>query len=204
MNDFGKKLITFGIVAVLMFGVLAAITWFKVNSYDEGEFVMNTAQAIATALGAVFLAQLKSVFGAVVLVAVTMLAASPVHAGPFGLFNRYAAPSCVNGQCSQSAVPQQATTITKEHKAAAAAPAAPSPKAAGSFTDRDRKIIDRFDGSRRAVLKRLQSDAKLRERFAAEWNKRYMEKVDAADWKSILEVILKYLPQVLEILLKLI
>jgi hypothetical protein len=132
-------------------------------------------------------------------------------AGRFGLFNRFTGPqqsACANGQCQQPAVSQPATTTTKEVKAAVAAPAvgvqalppAPQAAAAGTFSDRERRIVDRFDGSRRAVLKRLQGDAKLRERFAAEWNARYQEKVNAADWQSILEVILRYLPQVLEIL----
>lgn len=100
MSDFGKKLIAFGVVALLMFGVIAAITWFKVNQYDEGEFVMNTMQAIATALGAVFLAQLRSVFGVVVLI-VSVFCASSAEAGIFGMFSRARSVSsaCASGKC---------------------------------------------------------------------------------------------------------
>jgi hypothetical protein len=102
MSEFQKRLVLFVVAAVLLFAVGAAITWFKVNEYDEGEFVMNTAQAAASALLVVFLAQLKSVFG-VFLLAV-LLAAQPAEAGLFSrIFNR----GCPNGQCSRPA-PQKA------------------------------------------------------------------------------------------------
>lgn len=79
MSDFGKKLIMFGIAAVLLFVIGAAITWFKVNSYDEGELIMNTAQAALSAVLVVFLAQLRSVFGVFILAA-TLLVASNAEA----------------------------------------------------------------------------------------------------------------------------
>lgn len=105
MSDFGKKLLTFGIVAALMFCVLAAITWFKVNQYDEGEFTMNTLQGIASAVVLVFMAQLKNVFGVVVLTA-SLLTASVADAGLFNLFTRARSSSsaCANGQCGIKAV----------------------------------------------------------------------------------------------------
>jgi len=37
------------VVGGILFGALAAITWFNVNTYDEGEFAMNTLQGIAGA-----------------------------------------------------------------------------------------------------------------------------------------------------------
>jgi hypothetical protein len=384
MSDFGKKTTVLVVLAVLLFGALAGVTYCNVNTYDEGEFVMNSLQTVAGVLLAAFGMKLKEFVGLAVILAASLAGAGEVHAegvisdsaeadrilqeietrneangaikgcacvgcrttrllsrpsgiahkpqfgsypnyavaakenpkrraeeqanavantldkpnaeiakwkaaydreqarkakkaakkangktaavesdspfmqvGLFGRFTRGQSSSCPNGNCNpQPAVSQPATTTTKEVKAAVAAPAgstlndpmrnltslevqlmhgedengnllppgeaerrldefyrglkgkavaaalppAPQAAAAGTFSDRERRIVDRFDGSRRAVLKRLQGDAKLRERFAAEWNARYQEKVNAADWQSILEVILRYLPQVLEIL----
>lgn len=82
MSEFGKKLAMFGIVGTLLFVVGAVITWFKVNQYDEGEFVMNSAQAVLSAVMVVFLSQLKSIFGAIV-VAACVLSGSVAEASTF-------------------------------------------------------------------------------------------------------------------------
>lgn len=48
------------IVSCVLAASLGVITWFNVNTYDEGEFVQNTLQAIAGAAAVYLAAYLKS------------------------------------------------------------------------------------------------------------------------------------------------
>lgn len=221
MSDFGKKLLAIGVVSLIFFGLFAGITYVKVNSYDIGEATMNAAQALLAGLAIVLANMARSIFG-VVLFAVataTVLAGAGVcEAGP--LFSRFTRQqsSCPGGNCNAAArTPQPTPQAAPQASAPAADPlavdlrsvrngplvATDNAAAENRRLDRERRI-KLLNRDARAVFRRLQSDAGFRAKVAAEWNKTYAEKISPDDLDRWLEVIVKWLPYLLEIIFKLI
>ena len=77
--------------------------------------------------------------------------------------------------------------------------------AAGPLLSREReRRIALLNRDARGLFRKLQSDAGFRAKVAAEWNKTYAEKINPDDLDRWLEIIVKWLPYLLEIIFKLI
>lgn len=67
-----------------------------------------------------------------------------------------------------------------------------------AIMDRERRLTPLGN----MVYRKLQANPQLLQNVAKEWNAKYQEKFDPNNWAQILDMILKYLPQFLELLFK--
>ncbi len=67
-----------------------------------------------------------------------------------------------------------------------------------AIQDRERRLTP----LQNMVYRKLQANPQLLQHVARDWNQKYAEKFDPNNWAQILDMILKYLPQFLELLFK--
>lgn len=116
---------------------------------------------------------------------VAAVASARASRGRLTLFHR-GDSACSSGACGSQAAADCPECVTAEKAAAVVAA---------------QRV--RLNLGQHSLFKRFEQDHVLRERFAAKWNAKYGLQIDPNRLEDFINIILKYLPSVLEILLTL-